>query len=209
MRLPVAQERKPGDDVAVIKFDAVLLGEGRGDDAVALHAGEHPFRVAAGCIRIRAVFADRARLGGQGEHIRRKLPQDIPHLPRDGLVRRARGERGRKIGDVIDLTKRGEDQRAGVGQDPFSTGRDRPHGRGTGPARPIHRALVLADVADAVGKFDRLRIDPCVLADRQLAQLRLDGLLVHRLLPPACFLPLYPRRGERSSCQSITAFVAT
>ncbi len=62
---------------------------------------------------------------------------------------------------------------------------------------------------DAVGKFDRLRVDPCVLADRQLAQLRLDGLLVHRLLPPACFLPLYPRRGERSSCQSITAFVAT
>ena len=37
---------------------------------------------------------------------------------------------------------------------------------------------MLADVAHAIGKFNFARVDPCVLTDRQLAQLLLDGLFI-------------------------------
>ena len=39
--LLIEDQGKPGDDVSIEKLDAVLLGDVRGDDAVALHAGVH------------------------------------------------------------------------------------------------------------------------------------------------------------------------
>lgn len=110
----IAQHREPRHEIAVIKFDSILLSQRGCDDAVAFNAGEHSIRMAAGSVRVGAFRADGAGFRGERQHVWGKLQQNIPHLPRKRLVRAARGKRLGHVRNVAHLSKRREDQCARI-----------------------------------------------------------------------------------------------
>ena len=106
--------------------------------------------MAAGRVRIGAVLADGAGLGGQGHDILDVRLQNGERLARDGLVRRAGGERLVEIRNVRDLGQRGQIQRVRIGKAARTALLHRPDGGRASPCFSIHRAFLLTDAADAL-----------------------------------------------------------
>ena len=83
---------------------------------MALDAGVHTLRVAAGAVRPGTVRADGARFRGKPVDLCTLRAQDGGDLPRQLLVRAARGECRLGVRDVSDLRQRCDEQALRIGQ---------------------------------------------------------------------------------------------
>ena len=148
---------------------------------MALYAGEHPVRVAAGAVRPCTVRADGARFRGKPVDLCTLRAQDGGDLPRQLLVRAARGECRLGVRDIRDLRQRRDEQALRIGQAARPARLHGADGGRTGPCFVIARTVLAADRADALGEFQLRRFEPDIFRQRQLRQLRLDRGTVHAL----------------------------
>ena len=130
--------------------------------------------MAAGRARIGAVLADGAGLGGQGHDVLDVRLQNGERLARDGLVRRAGGERLFEVRNVGNFGQRGQVERMRIGKAARTALLHCPDRGRTGPRLAVHGAFLLADAADALRKFQLCRLDPAVLGQRKGGELLLD-----------------------------------
>ena len=107
--------------------------------------------------------------------------QDGGDLPRQLLVRAARGECRLGVRDVRDLRQRRDEQALRIGQAARPARLHGADGGRTGPCFVIARTVLAADRADALGEFQLRRFEPDIFRQRQLRQLRLDRGTVHAL----------------------------
>ena len=210
--VPVQNQAEPGDHVPPgLEVDTEPLHGVGEEHAVALHAGEHPVRMAAGPLRIRTLFADGAGLGGQGVGLRPLVPEEAVDLPGDLLMVRPGLQGPLQIRDVRHLAHGGQQQGPGVGQAPGPALLHRAHGGGTGPAGPVAGAVRLTDHPDPGGKRQLRRIKKLILHHRQLSQPLFQPVSVHiRRFPSPLFspsIPHFPAQGKIESglCQIFLA----
>ena len=114
-----------------------------------------------------------AALGGEHIGLDALSAEQVAHLVGDGLVLGAGGQGLVNIGDIEDLGDGGDHQGVLVAHTLGLAVADGAHGGGTGPARAVHGALVLADPPDAVSKFQLAGGQKMIDVQGQLGKLRL------------------------------------
>ena len=150
---------------------------------MALHAGEHPVRMAAGPFRIRTLLADGAGLGGQGVGLRPLVPEEAVDLPGDLLMVRPGLQGPLQIRDVRHLAHGGQQQGPGVGQAPGPALLHRAHGGGTGPAGAVAGAVGLTHRPHPLGEGEGGGFKKFILDNGQLPQLLLQQDAVYHSGP--------------------------
>ena len=119
---------------------------------MALDAGVHTLRVAAGAGGIGTGVADGAGLGGECVDFLPFGPDHGLYLTGDGLVLFSGGQGGRDVGDVVYLRHGADKEYVGISQALGPAEFHSTHGWRAGPGFPIHLAFVLADPPDPVRK---------------------------------------------------------
>ena len=146
---------------------------------MALDTGVHPVGVVAGlAVQPGAALALGAALGGEHIGLDALLAEQVPDLVGHRLVGGTGGQSLFNIGDVPDLGDGGDHQGVLVAHALGLAVADRAHGGGTGPASAVHGALVFADPADALGKFQLRGVEKVIDIQGQLRELFFQKFLV-------------------------------